>query len=143
MDKVELVLGLAPTQRSPLRPACRCWTKQRLRQRALGDHLRVDAPESKGWICQAGLIGLDPAIFDRPKSGFVLPLEVWCRRDLADLVQGTLLDRSLCESVGLSPDAVARLWSAFQAGAPGLYWSRIWAVFIVLWWSRRYGVTRA
>lgn len=110
---------------------------------ALDDDVRFEPVRYKGLLRRIGLIGLDPAIFDRPKSGFVLPLEVWCRRDLADLVQSTLLDRSLCESVGLSPDAVERLWAAFQAGAPGLYWSRIWAVFVVLWWSRRYGVTRA
>jgi hypothetical protein len=31
-----------------------------------------------------GLRGLDPALFERPKSGFVLPFDRWIRRGLKD-----------------------------------------------------------
>ncbi|HWB20451.1 MAG TPA: asparagine synthase (glutamine-hydrolyzing) [Phycisphaerales bacterium] len=84
---------------------------------------------------------LDPAIFDRPKSGFVLPLEVWCRAQLRDQVRATLLDESLCRTVGLNPSAVADLWAAFDAGAPGIYWSRLWAIYILLWWCRTHNMS--
>ncbi len=88
-----------------------------------------------------GLRGLPTELFDRPKSGFVLPLEVWSRNALKGDIDATLRDRGLCEASGLNPDAVLRLWEAHQAGAPGIYWSRIWAIFVLLHWTRRYRVT--
>jgi len=84
---------------------------------------------------------LDPKIFDRPKSGFVLPLELWCRCRLRPMVAQTLMDSALCRSVGLAPEAVARLWRAFDAEAPGIYWSRVWALFILLRWCQKHHVT--
>jgi asparagine synthase (glutamine-hydrolysing) len=79
-------------------------------------------------------------LFERPKSGFVLPLETWCRTDLQRRVGETLNDRGACERSGLNPDAVARLWRAFVDGAPGLYWSRVWAPFILLEWCEQHQV---
>ena len=29
---------------------------------------------------------------------------------------------------------------AFRAGAPGLYWSRVWAVYVLVRWCQRHGV---
>ena len=89
------------------------------------------------------LKGLDPAIFDRPKSGFVLPIERWARAGMQREVADTLHDREGCRAVGLAPEAVARLWKAFEAGAPGIYWSRVWSVFALLRWSAANAVTLA
>ncbi|MBK7875225.1 MAG: asparagine synthase (glutamine-hydrolyzing) [Planctomycetes bacterium] len=80
--------------------------------------------------------GLDRALFERPKSGFVLPFERWCRAELAGEVEGAFLDAARWEELGLAPGAVARLWSAFSSGAPGLYWSRVWALFVLSRWCR-------
>ena len=85
-----------------------------------------------------GLEGLDPALFERPKSGFVLPIGVWCRRHLSGEVAATLNDTDMCRDFGLEPRVVAQLWSAFQAGSPGVYWSRVWALFVLLRWCRQY-----
>lgn len=87
-----------------------------------------------------GLGTLDPAIFERPKSGFVLPLERWCREGLKERVADVLHDRGACERAGLVPDAVARLWRAFSSGAPGMYWSRVWAPFILVNWCEQHRV---
>ena len=87
--------------------------------------------------------GLDPSIFDRPKSGFVLPIERWARAGMQHEVAETLHDREGCRAVGLVPEAVARLWQAFESGAPGIYWSRVWSVFALLRWSAANGVTLA
>ena len=78
--------------------------------------------------------------FDRPKAGFVLPIEAWCRSRLGDEVDDLLMDETACRSCGLEPGAVASLWRAFQSGARGIYWSRVWSLFTLLWWSRRHGV---
>jgi asparagine synthase (glutamine-hydrolysing) len=84
---------------------------------------------------------LDPSLFDRPKSGFVLPIEVWAKDQLADTINTLFQDRALVERVGLQPAALGRLWQAFQAGAPGLYWSRVWAPFVLLDWCRRHNLS--
>lgn len=88
-----------------------------------------------------GLKGLDPALFERPKRGFVLPFDPWIRRKLGTEMDETMRDRSLAASVGLNGEAVERLWRAYRSGAAGFYWSRVWAIYILLRWSRRHSVT--
>ena len=83
---------------------------------------------------------LDPALFDRPKAGFVLPIEVWAKDQLAGEIEALFADRVLVEEVGLRPEALGRLWRAFRAGAPGIYWSRIWAPFVLLHWCRQHRI---
>lgn len=92
----------------------------------------------KRLLKELAMPGLDPAIFDRPKAGFVLPIEVWAKDRLAGQIQATFADRALARDVGLDPDALGRLWRAFRDSAPGLYWSRIWAPFVLLDWCRRH-----
>jgi asparagine synthase (glutamine-hydrolysing) len=84
---------------------------------------------------------LEASMFDRPKAGFVLPIERWARQALHGQMNEMLTDRSACESVGLNGDAVSRLWRAYGAGAPGLYWSRVWAIYVLLWWRRAHDVS--
>jgi len=52
----------------------------------------------------------------------------------------TLRDPVLVAPTGLDPDVVGRLWTAVQHGAPGLYWSRIWAVYALIRWCNRHGI---
>jgi asparagine synthase (glutamine-hydrolysing) len=103
--------------------------------------MRFDPLGRKQLLRDMALRGIDPAIFDRKKAGFELPLEIWCRDRLGADIDGTLRDAQLCARVGLNPDAVARLWQAFQARAPGLYWSRVWSLYVLLWWCRRHNVS--
>ncbi len=84
---------------------------------------------------------LDPALFERPKAGFELPLEHWSRDALMGEIDASFADRERLESIGLDPEGVAELWRAYQARAPGLYWSRIWALFVLLHWTRVHRVT--
>jgi asparagine synthase (glutamine-hydrolysing) len=91
----------------------------------------------KSLLRRIGLRGLDPAIFDRPKSGFVLPFDRWIRRGLRDSIDRTLRDPQVVRPVGLCPAAVERLWRAFLDGAPGMYWSRVWAVYALIRWCHR------
>lgn len=112
---VETLAGVDPTRRfAPL------GRKQLLRDLALGD--------------------LDPKLFERPKQGFELPIGGWIRQELRDEIDALLNDRAACASAGLDGDAVARLWRAYVAGAPGIYWSRPWSLFVLLWWCRRHNV---
>jgi asparagine synthase (glutamine-hydrolysing) len=88
----------------------------------------------KAMLRRIGLRGLDPALFERPKSGFVLPFDRWIRRGLKDAMDQTLRDPLAVAAVGLDPVAVERLWRAFLDGASGMYWSRIWSVYVLIRW---------
>ena len=101
---------------------------------------RFEPLGKKRLLRDLALSKVDPAIFDRPKSGFVLPIEAWCRQRLKDEVAEVLADRNLCEAAGLDHATVGKLWRSFSAGAPGMYWSRIWVVFVLLRWCREHRV---
>ena len=108
----------------------------------LPEALRYQPVGRKSVLRRIGLAGLDPALFERPKRGFVLPFDRWIRRSLGGVMEQTLRDPALVAPTGLDPQAVERLWRAFQEGAPGMYWSRLWAVYVLIRWCHRYGVYR-
>jgi asparagine synthase (glutamine-hydrolysing) len=86
---------------------------------------------------------IDSALFDRSKAGFELPIQLWAKDQLAANIEAHFFDRALVERVGLKSDALGRLWQAFRAGAPGIYWSRVWAPYVLLDWCRRHDMTLA
>jgi asparagine synthase (glutamine-hydrolysing) len=108
----------------------------------LPDQPRYQPLGRKAMLRRIGLRGLDPALFERPKSGFVLPLDRWIRRGLQDAMDRTLRDPQAVAPVGLDPAAVERLWRAFLEGAPGMYWSRVWSVYVFIRWCHRNRVFR-
>ncbi len=110
---------------------------------AVPDAARFFPLGRKMLLRELSLNRVPPSIFDRPKAGFVLPIEVWAKDQLAPQIEQTFADRALVESAGLDADALGRLWRSFRAGAPGLYWSRIWAPYVLLDWCRREGVALA
>jgi asparagine synthase (glutamine-hydrolysing) len=96
----------------------------------------------KAMLRRIGLRGLDPALFERRKSGFVLPFDRWIRRGLKNVMDQTLRDPQAIAPAGLDPAAVERLWRAFLEGAPGVYWSRVWSVYVFIRWCHRNRVFR-
>jgi asparagine synthase (glutamine-hydrolysing) len=108
----------------------------------LPDSARYSPLGRKAVLRRIGLRGLDPALFERPKSGFVLPFDRWIRRGLKDAMDETLRDPQAIAPVGLDPEAVGRLWRAFLEGAPGMYWSRVWSVYVFVRWCHRNRVFR-
>ena len=118
----------------------------------LVDHVLVESVErlpaanrfhpvgKKAALRRIGLRGLDPALFERPKAGFVLPYDRWLRSSLGGIIDGTMRDSELIRPTGLDPGAVARLWQAFLDGAPGLYWSRVWAIYVFIRWCHRHRI---
>lgn len=108
----------------------------------LPDQARYQPLGRKAMLRRVGLRGLDPALFERPKSGFVLPFDRWIRSGLKATMDQTLRDPQAVAPVGLDPAAVERLWRAFLDGAPGMYWSRVWSVYILIRWCHRNRVFR-
>jgi asparagine synthase (glutamine-hydrolysing) len=95
---------------------------------------------SKPLLRKYGLEGLDKKLFERPKSGFVLPFDRWIRKNLGRVMNEVMLDERACAAAGLRGEAVGRLWRAFQEGAPGIYWTRVWAIYVLIRWCHRYRV---
>jgi asparagine synthase (glutamine-hydrolysing) len=108
----------------------------------LPDQARYQPLGRKAMLRRIGLRGLDPALFERPKSGFVLPFDRWIRRGLRDAMDQTLRDPQAIAPAGLDPAAVERLWRAFLDKAPGVYWSRVWSVYVFIRWCHRNRVFR-
>jgi len=108
----------------------------------LPDQARYEPLGRKAMLRRIGLRGLDPALFERPKSGFVLPFDRWIRRGLKQAMDQTLRDPQAVIPVGLNLAAVERLWRAFLDGAPGTYWSRVWSIYVLIRWCHRNGVLR-
>ena len=106
----------------------------------LPDGTRYHPVGRKSLLRKVGLRGLDPSLFDRPKRGFVLPFDRWIRQGLSGAIDRTLADPQAVRAVGLRPEPVARLWRGFRDGAPGLYWSRVWALYVLVRWCLRHGV---
>jgi len=106
------------------------------------DGARYQPLFEKAALRRIGLRGLDPGLFDRPKSGFVLPFDRWIRRGLSKAIDQTLRDPVAVSAAGLAPSAVQKLWQAFLDGGSGLYWSRVWAIYVLVRWCLRHGARR-
>ena len=97
---------------------------------------RFSPARKKQLLRDVALAELDPAIFDRPKSGFVLPDRRLGAPRLQPQMEAVFADRQLARRVGLRGDAVQTLWRSFVAGRPGIYWSRVWALYVLLSWCQ-------
>jgi asparagine synthase (glutamine-hydrolysing) len=104
------------------------------------DARRFEPLGRKQLLRRIGLDRLDPALFERPKRGFELPFGRWIRTSLGRAMDQTMRDRSLAAGAGLDGQRVAALWSAFLNGVPGLYWTRIWALYVLIRWCHRHRV---
>jgi asparagine synthase (glutamine-hydrolysing) len=103
--------------------------------------LRFQPLGKKMLLRDSALSKLAPAIFDRPKSGFVLPIDTWARQRLQPQMQELFGDPQQADRTGLRGDVVQTLWRSFAAGRPGLYWTRIWAIYVLLSWCQAHDVS--
>jgi asparagine synthase (glutamine-hydrolysing) len=92
---------------------------------------------------RAALSRLDPSLFDRPKSGFVLPIGGWTKRGLRPELDRLFTDTELIGRIGLNAATVRTLWSSYTSGRRGLHWSRVWSIYVLLAWCRTHDVSLA
>ncbi len=95
----------------------------------------------KQMLRSAGLIGLDPQLFDRPKSGFVIPFDRWIKAGLGKAMDDLMRDATAARNAGLNPQTVTELWDAYLSGQPGMYWSRVWAIYMLIRWCQKHGLS--
>jgi asparagine synthase (glutamine-hydrolysing) len=78
-----------------------------------------------------------PELFERPKSGFGIPLGEWLRGPLRDWAED-LLSESRLDAAGIRPQPVRRLWQDHLSGvANGQY--LLWPVLMLLAWLEEWG----
>jgi asparagine synthase (glutamine-hydrolysing) len=99
--------------------------------------------QKKRLLRDLALGGIDPSIFDRPKSGFVLPIDTWARQRLQPRMDALFRDGALASRVGLRGDALGTLWRSFGEQRAGLHWSRVWALYVLLSWAETHGASVA
>jgi asparagine synthase (glutamine-hydrolysing) len=79
---------------------------------------------------------LPPGLVDRPKEGFVMPINEWLLQALRGFVTDTLSAGRLNRHGWLEPEAVGDLLSRYYGGATALG-GRIWnLVNFQMWWER-------
>lgn len=104
----------------------------------LPDNVRFSPLGRKQVLRTIGLEGLDPALFERRKRGFQMPFNRWIRQRLGDEMDSVMRDTRLCDSLGLDSETVGRLWDSFKTGNNRVFWSRVWAIYVLLRWCDRH-----
>lgn len=108
---------------------------------AYAPDIRFNPIRKKRLLKEIALENIDNSLFDRPKKGFEFPIGNWCNKNLSGEIEMMFRNKDLCVSMGLDQGVVYDIWTAYQKGTPGLYWSRIWSLYVLLWWGKTYGVT--
>ena len=71
----------------------------------------------------------------------MLPIDTWARRRLQPQMEALFADEALARRVGLRGETVRTLWRSFSDGRPGLYWSRVWALYVLLSWCQTHDLS--
>ena len=83
---------------------------------------------------------LPPFCVDRPKRGFVLPLDIWMRGGLRSFCEQHLGPAGLAGRGICRPAAIQSVWRSYLSGKPSTTWSRPWALVTLNAWLERTGV---
>ena len=91
------------------------------------------------WILRQVLYRhVPPALIDRPKMGFGVPILEWLRTDLSEYARELVLDGE-ASRLFLDPVYLGRLWNEHQRGLKN--WStELWVVMILNLWFNRFAV---
>ena len=80
-----------------------------------------------------------PALTERPKTGFAVPLDHWLRHELRDWAEDLLAPQALADAAMLAPAPIRECWAEHLSGrrnrAP-----QLWPVLMFQIWRRRYRV---
>lgn len=78
-----------------------------------------------------------PAIHQRAKQGFTLPLAQWMRSELKSELDDIFSPSSLASCPWLEAETVGRAWKEFLAGGDSRAWSRVWTLAMLIAFAQR------
>ncbi len=82
---------------------------------------------------------LPPALYNRPKKGFEVPLLKWLRKEMKSLIEDDLLsEKFILEQNIFDYHAVDLLKKQLFSSNPGDVHARIWGLIVFQWWWKRY-----
>ena len=91
---------------------------------------------ARKWILRQVLFRyVPPALVERPKSGFSVPLNQWLRGPLRDWA-AHMVRRDRLEDAGLRPDPILDAWRKNRAGLGSS--SRLWVILMFMAWKERW-----
>jgi asparagine synthase (glutamine-hydrolysing) len=105
------------------------------------DHLRQPGSTPKRLLRESLGQPLPSACIDRPKRGFVLPLDDWMRTLLMPYCTRHLGADGLGGHQAFQPGAVEHVWEDFLAADGRVSWTRPWALGALHAWLEDTGVT--
>lgn len=89
------------------------------------------------WILKELLADLVPqSLFDRPKKGFTIPLEHWCRNEMKSLFLDTLSDSNIRHCGVFDTSKVIQIKSAFNSGEK-IDFQRLFRIFSFILWFKQ------
>lgn len=83
---------------------------------------------------------LPPALYNRPKKGFEVPLLKWFRKEMRSLISDDLLSQKRIEEDEIFDYAeIKKLKQKLFSNSPGDVHARIWGLVVFQQWFRKYG----
>lgn len=101
---------------------------------SLPAELLVREKKSKWPLRQVLYRHVPPALIERPKMGFAIPLGNWLRSPLRDWAENLLNERRLTNEGFFSPKLVREAWAAHLSGRQDLHY-RLWNVLMFQSWN--------
>ena len=99
-------------------------------------NLKINGNKTKYLLRKINAKYLPPALMDRPKTGFEIPLAEWGKTNLQDYFN-SYLSKPMLEQSGLNSNFVAKLLKHYNSGNKNL-WTHIWLVLMYQMWYRQW-----
>lgn len=80
---------------------------------------------------------LPKEIWQRRKMGFFFPWKSWLRQRLRPQIDALFHSLPEDNELNLNLPSCRTVWQKFLAGAPGVTWPRVWALYVLLSWYNR------
>ena len=99
--------------------------------------LKIRNGDAKWILRQVLYRHVPPALVDRPKAGFGIPVGAWLRAELRDWAEDLLDEPSLRAAGIFNPAPIRKLWSQHLAGVRNNH-APLWTILMFEAWRRRH-----